>query len=57
MTESVLITSAMEATKGHNVVVIDLPGAFLNASMDKVRMVLRGKLAELMDKFAPQIYH
>ena len=36
---------------------IDLPGAFLNAEMDEVvHMVLHGKLAELMVKFAPQIY-
>ena len=57
MTESVLITAAIEATEGRDVAVIDLPGAFLNAHMDEVvHMVLRGKLAELMVKFAPQIY-
>ncbi len=47
MTESVLITSAIEAMEGRDVAVIDLPGAFLNAEMDEVvHMVLRGKLAE-----------
>ena len=57
MTESVLITAAIEATEGRDMAVIDLPGAFLNADMDEVvHMVLRGKLAELMVKFAPQIY-
>ena len=57
LTESVLITAAIEATEGRDVAVIDLPGAFLHADMDEiVHMVLRGKLAELMVKFAPQIY-
>jgi len=57
MTESVLITAAIVATEGRDVAVIDLPGAFLNAEMDEVvHMVLRGKLAELMVKVAPQIY-
>ncbi len=41
MTESVLITVAIEATKGQDVVVIDLPRVFLNAKMDEVvHMVL-----------------
>ncbi len=36
---------------------IDLLGAFQNAEMDEVvHMILSGKLAELMIKFAPQIY-
>ncbi len=57
MTKSVLITAAMEAMDGHDVAVVDLSGAFLNADMDNVvHMVLRGRLAELMVKFAPQIY-
>ncbi len=57
MTESVLITAAIEAMEGRDVAVIDLLGAFLNADMDEVvHMVLRGRLAELMVKFAPQIY-
>lgn len=57
MTESVLIAMAIEATEGCDVAVIDLPGAFLNAEMDEVvHMVLCGKLAELMVKFALQVY-
>ncbi len=41
MTESVLITRAIEATEGQDVAIIDLPGAFLNAEMDEVvHMVL-----------------
>jgi len=57
MTKSVLITAAIKVTEGRDVAVIDLPGAFLNAELDEVvHMVLRGKLAKLMVKFAPQIY-
>ncbi len=49
MTKLVLITAAIKVTEGCNNAVIDLPGAFLNAEMDKViHMVLGGKLAELM---------
>ncbi len=56
MTASILITAAIEATKGEDVAVIDLPGSFLNAKIDKVvHMVVWGKLAELMDKVAPHI--
>ncbi len=57
MTELVLITATTEATNGRNVAVNDLPGAFLSTEMDEVILMdLRGKLAELMVKFAPQIY-
>ncbi len=35
MTELVLNTAAMEATEGCDVLVIDLPGAFLNVEMMK----------------------
>ena len=54
MTESVLITAAIDAEEGRDVAVIDLPGAFLHADMDDlVVMVLRGELAELMAAVAP----
>ncbi len=57
MTESVLITAAIDAEEGWDVAVIDLPGAFLHADMDDlVVMVLRGELAELMAAVAPEIY-
>mmetsp|Transcript_17391 Transcript_17391/g.36461 ORF Transcript_17391/g.36461 Transcript_17391/m.36461 type:complete len:230 (+) Transcript_17391:3553-4242(+) len=56
MMEYVLITAAIEAPEVQDVAMIDLRGAFLNAEMDEVvHMVLRGKLVELMVKFAPQI--
>jgi hypothetical protein len=57
MTESVLITAAIDAEEGRDVGVIDLQGAFLHADMDDlVVMVLRGELAELMATVAPEIY-
>jgi hypothetical protein len=37
--------------------VVDIPGAYLSADMDEeVIMLLRGRLAELMVKTAPNIY-
>jgi hypothetical protein len=55
--ESVLITSTIEAYEGREVAVVDIPGAYLSADMDEeVIMLLRGMLAELMVKTAPNIY-
>jgi hypothetical protein len=55
--ESVLITSTIKAFENREVAVIDIPGAYLSANMDeKVIMLLRGRLAELMVKTAPNIY-
>ena len=55
--ESVMITSVIDAYERRDVAVADIPGAFLTADMDEVvRMCLRGRLAELMVKAAPNIY-
>jgi hypothetical protein len=55
--ESVMITAAIEAHERRNVVVVDIPGAFLSADMDEVViMAIRGRLEELMVKAAPNIY-
>jgi hypothetical protein len=55
--ESVLITSTIEAYEGREVAVVDIPGAYLSADMDEeVIMLLRGRLAGLMVKTAPNIY-
>jgi hypothetical protein len=55
--ESVLITSIIEAYEGREVSVVDIQGAYLSADMDEeVIMLLRGRLAELMAKTAPNIY-
>jgi hypothetical protein len=54
--ESVLIAATIDAFKGRDVAIVDVPGAFLRADMDEeVIMTIRGRLAELMVKAAPNI--
>jgi hypothetical protein len=56
--ESVLINATTDAYEERDVVIVDVPGAFLRANMDEeVIMAIRGHLAELMVKVAPDIYH
>ena len=58
--ESVLLTAIIDAKEGRDVAVIDIPNAFIQTRLendeDKAVMRLRGKLAELMVKVAPEIY-
>jgi hypothetical protein len=58
--ESVLLTAVIDAREGRDVAVIDIPNAFVQTRLeddaDKAIMRLRGKLAELMVKVAPEIY-
>jgi hypothetical protein len=55
--ESVLITATIDAFEKREVAIVDVPGAYLTADMDEeVFMCIRGKLAELMVKTAPDIY-
>jgi hypothetical protein len=55
--QSVLITSTIEAFKGREIALVHIPGAYLSADMDEeVTMLLRGRLAGLMAKTAPNIY-
>jgi hypothetical protein len=55
--KSVLITATIDAFEKREVAIVDVPGAYLTADMDEeVFMCLRGKLAELMVKTAPEIY-
>jgi hypothetical protein len=59
--ESVLLTAVIDANERRDVVVIDIPNAFVQTRLkkndkDKAIMHLRGKLAELMVKVAPEIY-
>jgi hypothetical protein len=55
--ESVMITATIDAHEGRDVAVVDVPGAFLSADMDEyVIMTIKGRLAELMVKAAPNIY-
>ena len=56
-TDSVFITSAIEAHEGREVITMDIPGAFLHAETDEeIHMLLRGQLAELMVKIDPKLY-
>jgi hypothetical protein len=55
--ESVLITETINAFEGRDVAIVDVPGAFLSVDMDEeVIMTIRGRLADLMVKSAPNIY-
>jgi hypothetical protein len=55
--EAVLITATIDAYEERDVAIVDVPGAFLSADMDEeVIMTIRGRLAELMVKAAPNIY-
>jgi hypothetical protein len=55
--ESVLTTATVDAFERSEVAIVDVPGAYLTADMDEeVFMCLRGRLAELMVKTAPEIY-
>ena len=56
--ESVLLTSVIDAREGREVAVVDIPNAFVQTDMEGERVVMkmRGKLAELLVKVAPEIY-
>ena len=59
--ESIILTSIIEAMENHDVVVADVPNAFIQADMQmpddkKVIMRLVGKVAELMVQAAPELY-
>ena len=56
---SVFITTAIQAAKGRDVAVVDLPGAHQIANMDnkeEVIIVLRTPLTDLMVLTAPEVY-
>ena len=56
-TEAVLITTVIDVTKGCNVTVVNVPGAFLTADMDEdVLLFLNGTLAEVMESIEPSLY-
>ncbi len=43
ISDSIMLTATIEAAERRGVIVLDLPGAFLSADMDKLdHMVLRG---------------
>ena len=56
-TDSVFITGAIDAYEGRDVATCDLPGTFLHTITDeKVIMVLRNKLCDLMVAVNPKLY-
>jgi hypothetical protein len=55
--EAVFITAVIDAHKERDVACLDIPDAFLHADSDKdITMILKGRLAELMVKVAPNLY-
>jgi hypothetical protein len=58
--ESVLLTSVIDAKEWRNVTTINIPNVFVQTKFeneeDKAVIRLRGKLAELMVKVAPEVY-
>ena len=56
-TEAVFITAVIDAHEERDVACFDIPGAFLHADSDEdITMILKGRLAELMVKVAPNLY-
>ncbi len=56
-TEAVFITAVIDAHEERDVACFDIPGMFLLADSDKdITMILKGRLAELMVKVAPNLY-
>jgi hypothetical protein len=56
-TEAVFITAVIDAHEECDVACFDIPSAFLHADSDEdITMILKGRLAELMVKVAPNLY-
>ena len=56
-----MVTSAIEAKEGRDVAIIDIPGVYLHTYIDKwgnekIIMLFKGKLAELMVMVDPKLY-
>jgi hypothetical protein len=55
--EAVFIAAVIDAHEERDVACFDIPGAFLHTDSDKdITMILKGRLAELMVKVAPNLY-
>jgi hypothetical protein len=55
--ESTFITATIAASKRQKVRCYNVPSAFVNTDVDEdVLMVLKGELAKMMTKIAPQVY-
>jgi hypothetical protein len=56
-TEAVFITAVIDAHKECDVACFDIPGAFLHTDLDEdITVILKGRLAKLMVKVAPNLY-
>ena len=57
MNESIMLTGVVDAKEGRHTAVLDIPNTFLQAKNDeRIIMLLRGKLAELMVRVDPGLY-
>jgi hypothetical protein len=56
-TDNIFVTGLVDAREGRSVAILDIANAFLHADNDeKILMLLRGKLAEIMVKIDPLLY-
>jgi hypothetical protein len=56
-TESVFLTTVIDALEGRDVAVLDIPGAFMQADMDElVHVRFTGKMVELLMEIDPSMY-
>ena len=56
-TESVMLTSTIDAKEGQDVATVDIPGAFMHSDEDKtIHLRLQGTLADLLVKCDPKLY-
>jgi hypothetical protein len=56
-TEAVFIAAVIDAHEERDVACFDILGAFLHPDSDEdITMILKGRLAELMVKVAPNLY-
>ena len=55
-----MLTAAIDAAKGRNVAIVDIPNAFIQTKLedetDMAIMIMHGWLAELLVQVAPEIY-
>ena len=56
-TESVMLTSTIDAKEGRDVATVDIPGAFMHSDQDEtVHLRLQGTLTDLLVKCNPKLY-
>lgn len=56
-TEALMLSCITDAMEGSIVATVDIPGAFMQADIDKiVHMKIEGTIAELLTKLVPKLY-